>query len=82
MNKAILTCLLDLPINEADGDRDRIVKVGMDWTGPLGYVFAVTPFEVIYVARKVSTLLMPVYLDEIPSFEQSLDFCMCRATTI
>ncbi|OBZ90652.1 hypothetical protein A0J61_01301 [Choanephora cucurbitarum] len=71
MNKAILTHLLGLPFNEADSD--RVFTVGMDWTGPMGYMFAIKQVKDIYVAKPISTLLMPSYLEELPSFEETLN---------
>jgi hypothetical protein len=71
MNKAILTSLLDLPFSEADGN--RVFTVGMDWTGPMGYMFAIKQVKDVYVAKPISTLLMPTYLDELLSFEKTLD---------
>lgn len=72
MNKAILTHLLGLPFNEANGD--RVLTVGMDWTGPMGYMFAIKQVKDIYVAKPISTLLMPSYLEELPSFEETLNW--------
>ncbi|KAI8877403.1 hypothetical protein K501DRAFT_134563, partial [Backusella circina FSU 941] len=71
MNKAILTYLLSLPFNEADSGRE--FTVGMDWTGPMGYMFAIKQLKDIYVAKPISTLLMPSYLEELPSFEETLN---------
>ncbi|KAG1141964.1 hypothetical protein G6F37_006617 [Rhizopus arrhizus] len=71
MNKAILTYLLDLPFNEADSD--RVFTVGMDWTGPMGYMFAIKQVKDVYIAKPISTLLMPTYLDELLSLEETLD---------
>ncbi|KAI9486504.1 MAG: hypothetical protein EXX96DRAFT_549303 [Benjaminiella poitrasii] len=71
INKAILTYLLGLPFNEADSD--RVFTVGMDWTGPMGYMFAIKQVKDIYVAKPISTLLMPSYLEELPSFEETLN---------
>ncbi|KAL9545353.1 hypothetical protein PS6_008268 [Mucor atramentarius] len=71
MNKAILTNLLHLPFDESD--RDRVFTVGMDWVGPMGYMLAVKQVQDVYVAKPISMLLMPRYLDELPSFKESLN---------
>ncbi|CAO3680125.1 unnamed protein product [Rhizopus microsporus] len=72
MNKAILTYLLNLPFNEADGD--RVFTVRIDWAGPLGYIFAIKQVKDIYIAKPVSTLMMPSYFDELLSFEETLNY--------
>lgn len=72
MNKAILTHLLGLPFNEAGSD--RVFTVGMDWTGHMGYMFAIKQVKDIYLAKPISTLLMPSYLEELPSFEEMLNY--------
>ncbi|KAI7890283.1 uncharacterized protein EV154DRAFT_552325 [Mucor mucedo] len=71
MNKAILTYLLRLPFNEADSD--LVFTVGMEWTGSMGYMFAIKQVKDIYVAKSISTLLMPSYLEELLSFEETLN---------
>ncbi|KAG0183705.1 hypothetical protein DFQ28_001191 [Apophysomyces sp. BC1034] len=71
MNKAILSYLLSLPID--DNLMDNVYTVGMDFTGPMGYMFAVKRIEDVYVSRRLSTLVIPTYLDELPSFIDTLD---------
>ncbi|KAI8092134.1 uncharacterized protein B0P05DRAFT_621871 [Gilbertella persicaria] len=71
VNKAILRYFLDLPISETD--KNKIMTVGMDWTGTMGYMFAVKPLDDVFVARILYTLATPTYLDELPSFIDTLD---------
>lgn len=71
MNKAILSYLLSLPID--DKVMDHIFTVGMDFTGPMGYMFAVKRIEDVYVSRHLCTLVIPTYLDELPAFIDTLD---------
>lgn len=49
VNKAILRYFLDLPISETD--KNKVMTVGMDWTGTMGYMFAVKPLDDVFVAR-------------------------------
>ncbi|KAF7721380.1 hypothetical protein EC973_004809, partial [Apophysomyces ossiformis] len=70
MNKAILTYLSNLPITNDD---DNVFTVGMDFTGPMGYMFAIKRVEDIYVVCRLSTLIMPTYLYELSSFVDTLD---------
>ncbi|KAI9492508.1 hypothetical protein BDB00DRAFT_427679 [Zychaea mexicana] len=53
----------------------------MDFTGPMGYMFAVKRIEDVYVSRRLSTLVIPTYLDELPSFIDTLDGCMLGDNT-
>lgn len=69
--KAILSYLLGLPID--DELVDNVFTVGMDFTGPMGYMFVVKRVEDVYVSRHLSTLVMPTYLHELPSFIDTLD---------
>ncbi|SAM06018.1 hypothetical protein [Absidia glauca] len=46
MNRAILPYLLALPIDQDDAD--NVFTVGMEWTGPIGYMSAVKTFEYAY----------------------------------
>lgn len=71
MNKVILTYLLNLLFNEADGN--RVFTVGMDLTGPMGYMFAIKQVKDICVAKPIFTLMMPSYFDELSSFEETLN---------
>lgn len=71
VNKAILRYFLDLPISETD--KNKVMTVGMDWTGTMGYMFAVKPLDDVFVARTLYTLTMPTYIDELPSFIDTLD---------
>ncbi|KAI8085665.1 hypothetical protein BDF21DRAFT_415757 [Thamnidium elegans] len=63
MNKTILTWLLDLPFNKTASD--IIFTVGMDWTGPMTYVFAVKKVKDVYLAKTISILLMSCRLSKI-----------------
>ncbi|KAI7890284.1 uncharacterized protein EV154DRAFT_482273 [Mucor mucedo] len=45
----------------------------MEWTGSMGYMFAIKQVKDIYVAKSISTLLMPSYLEELLSFEETLN---------
>lgn len=71
MNKAILKQFLALPMPEAE--KDKLMTIGMDWIGTIGYMFAVKRFEDVYVARTLHTLATPTYADELPSFLETLD---------
>ncbi|KAI9486911.1 MAG: hypothetical protein EXX96DRAFT_551092 [Benjaminiella poitrasii] len=71
INKAILRYFLDLPISE--DSKNNIMTVGMDWTGTVGYMFAVKPLDDVFIARKLYTLATPTYIDELPSFIDTLD---------
>ncbi|KAI8334210.1 hypothetical protein BC941DRAFT_482354 [Chlamydoabsidia padenii] len=71
MNKAVLSHLLALPFDLEDVD--KVFTVGMDWTGPRGYMFAVNRLDDVYVARTLHTLLFPSYLDDLPAFVTTLD---------
>lgn len=71
INKAILRYFLDLPISESD--KSKVMTVGMDWMGTMGYMFAVKPLDDVFVARTLCTLTMPTYIDELPSFIDTLD---------
>ncbi|KAL9539087.1 hypothetical protein MBANPS3_010469 [Mucor bainieri] len=50
INKAILGYFLDLPLSDAD--ENKVMTVGIDCMGALGYMFAVKPLDDAYVARK------------------------------
>ncbi|KAG2201000.1 hypothetical protein INT47_006544 [Mucor saturninus] len=65
INKAILRYFLDLPICETD--KSKVMTVGMDWTGNMGYMFAVKPLDDIFVTRTLYTLTIPTYIDELLS---------------
>jgi hypothetical protein len=71
MNKAILRYFLDLLISETD--KNNVMTVGMDWTGTMGYMFAVKPLDDVFVARTLYTLTIPTYIDELASFIDTLD---------
>ncbi|KAI9244092.1 hypothetical protein BY458DRAFT_426278, partial [Sporodiniella umbellata] len=71
INKAILRYFLDLPISETD--KNKVMTVGMDWTGTMGYMFAVKPLDNVFVARTLCTLTIPTYIDELPSFIDTLN---------
>ncbi|KAG1139758.1 hypothetical protein G6F37_011559 [Rhizopus arrhizus] len=71
INKAILRYFLVLPISEAD--KKKVMTIGMDWTGAMGYMFAVKPLDDVFVASTLYTLAMPTYIDELPSFIDTLD---------
>ncbi|KAL7312507.1 hypothetical protein PS15m_008262 [Mucor circinelloides] len=43
INKAILRHFLDLPISETD--KNKAMALDMDWTGTMGYMFAVKPLD-------------------------------------
>lgn len=71
INKAILRYFLVLPI--AETDKKKVMTVGMDWTGTMGYMFAVKPLDDAFVASTLYTLTMPTYIDELPFFINTLD---------
>ncbi|KAI8989351.1 hypothetical protein BDB01DRAFT_718389, partial [Pilobolus umbonatus] len=71
VNKAILRYFLDLPISEAD--KNKLMTVGMDWAGNMGYMFAVKPLDDVFVARTLYTLTIPTCIDELPFFIDTLD---------
>ncbi|KAG2209948.1 hypothetical protein INT47_003383 [Mucor saturninus] len=71
INKAILRYFLDLPISEAD--KNKVMTVGMDWTGNMGYMFAVKPLDDVFVTKTLYTLTIPTYIDELPYFRDTLD---------
>ncbi|KAF7722249.1 hypothetical protein EC973_003499 [Apophysomyces ossiformis] len=70
MNKAILTSLLDLPLS--DEAMDKVYTLGMDWTGPVGYMFKVSRLEDVFVASHVASMVMPETIDQLPSFLEIL----------
>src|SRR6478735_9249134 len=39
----------------------------------MGYMFAIKQVKDVYIAKPISTLLMLTYLDELLSFEETLD---------
>ncbi|KAI7891906.1 uncharacterized protein EV154DRAFT_399843, partial [Mucor mucedo] len=63
INKAILRYFLDLPISETD--KSKVITVGMDWTGNMGYMFAVKPLDDVFVTRTLYTLTIPTYIDKL-----------------
>ncbi|SAM06020.1 hypothetical protein [Absidia glauca] len=75
MNKKILSHLShfkELPIRPEEAD--HVFPVAMGWSGHLGYMFAVKSLDDVYVARHLSTLILPTYLDDLPSFVNTLDY--------
>ncbi|CEP09301.1 hypothetical protein [Parasitella parasitica] len=72
MNKAIPANILQLPLDEPD--RDAAFTVDMDWVGNKGYMLAVKRVQDVYVAKPLSVLLMPQYVYEIPSFNDTLNY--------
>ncbi|KAI7854231.1 hypothetical protein BDC45DRAFT_535674 [Circinella umbellata] len=52
---------------------NKVMTVSMDWTGTIGYMFAVKPLNDVFVTRTLYTLTIPIYIDELPSFIDTLD---------
>lgn len=71
IGKGQVIFFLVLPISEAD--KKKVMTVGMDWTGTMGYMFAVKPLDDVFIASTLYTLAMPTYIDELPSFIDTLD---------
>ncbi len=49
------------------------MTIDMDWMGNMGYMFAIKPLEDVFVASTLYTLSTPTYIDELPSFLDTLD---------
>ncbi len=71
VNKSILREILQLPIDEID--KKNLFVIGMDFVGNLGYLFGVKKYEDVYFANTISSLTIPKYLDQLPSFAKTLD---------
>ncbi|CAO3646841.1 unnamed protein product [Mucor hiemalis] len=71
MNKAILTKLHELPIEERS--LQNTYTMSMDWVGSKGYTFAVKKVDDIYIALSLKTISMPIYLFQLPEFVNTLD---------
>ncbi|CEP09524.1 hypothetical protein [Parasitella parasitica] len=71
MNKAILSELHKLPVQERDAK--HLYTMSMDWVGSKGYVFAIKKIADIYVAVYLKPLSMPDYLFQLPEFLETLD---------
>lgn len=71
-NKSVLSVIMALPIRPKEAD--HVFSVGMDWSGHLGYMFAVKSLDDVYVARTLSALIFPTYLDDLPSFVDTLNY--------
>ncbi|KAF7725442.1 hypothetical protein EC973_009616 [Apophysomyces ossiformis] len=71
MNKGMLKQLLSYPLDLAE--RDNVYTLGMDWTGPVGYMFSVSPYQDAYVAAHQFSLMLPEYLSELRSFINTLN---------
>ena len=60
MNKAILTYLLRLPYNEVESG--HVFTVGMGWTGPMVYMFAIKQVNVYMYQSQFLLCLCPAIL--------------------
>ncbi|KAI7878083.1 hypothetical protein K492DRAFT_9037 [Lichtheimia hyalospora FSU 10163] len=71
MNKAILTSLLAYDVPKEM--KERMFCIGMDWTGSTGYMFFVKEFHDAYISKPISTLKLPITIDDITNFSATLD---------
>ncbi|KAG0168055.1 hypothetical protein DFQ30_005353 [Apophysomyces sp. BC1015] len=71
MNKALLSKWLTYPVT--DNMVSRLATLLMDWIGHIGYMFSVSPYQDVYVARHFANLQYPLYVADIPNFITALD---------
>ncbi|CAO3588661.1 unnamed protein product [Absidia cylindrospora] len=71
MNKALLTKWMTYSVPEER--MPTLATLAMDWIGPVGYMFTVSPYQDVFVARLFSTLDLPSYVANLPDFIDTLD---------
>ncbi|ORZ11501.1 hypothetical protein BCR42DRAFT_100629 [Absidia repens] len=71
MNKALLSKWLSYPV--ATELTPRLSTLAMDWIGSAGYMFSVSQYKDVFVARTFANLELPTYVANIPDFIDTLD---------
>ncbi|KAI7855936.1 hypothetical protein BDC45DRAFT_80821 [Circinella umbellata] len=71
MNKAILSSLMkyDIPLDQ----QKHIFSLGMDWKGNTGYMYTISSYQDVYIARGVGALIIPNTLNDIANIYDTLD---------
>ncbi|KAG2227070.1 hypothetical protein INT45_003800 [Circinella minor] len=71
MNKAILSSLkkYDVPLDQ----QKHIFSLGMDWKGNTGYLFTISSYQDVYIARRVGALVIPNTINDIAKIYGTLD---------